>query len=406
MKLVKRFRAVAKKMVPFSLRESLRYRKGARQFRCIAATRRPVADLPWGVNVYGNVGGAFGLSESCRGVAAGLQAAGIPVAVHDSSLPTEGEAASPYRVNLIHANPNHLPALRKNIAEPLWKRRYNIGYWMWEQERLPKQWLRFLPLFDELWTMSEFVADAIRKDCDLPVTVIPHAVDPKLDPSCGRAFFGLPEGLFLVLIAFDYFSAIERKNPEGAIDAFCRAFPPEERGVGLVIKARNLPPREQARLRALLGGRKNVFFLTEDYEKTAVNSLLRAVDVYVSLHRAEGFGLILAEAMKLGTPVVATDWSANTEFMDDSSACMVPARLVTLQKNYYPFLKGSRWAEPDTAAAAGFLRRLKDDAAYRGAIAAGGAEHIGRILNREAVCAALTRRMEQIASLSDERKNG
>ena len=239
----------------------------------------------------------------------------------------------------------------------------------------------------------------MQRDCSLPVTVVPPVVEPETDPACGRAFFGLPEGEFLVLVAFDYFSCMERKNPEGAIDAFCRAFPPEEQDVGLVVKARNLPPREQARLRSFLGGRKNVFFLTKDYGKTAVNSLVAACDVCLSLHRAEGFGLFPAEAMKLGVPVVATDWSANTEFMDASCACMVPAQLVALQKNHYPFRKGSRWAEPDTAAAAGFLRRLKDDAAYRGSIAAGGTERIGSLFGRVAGRAVLAARMNEIAAL-------
>ena len=92
-----------------------------------------------------------------------------------------------------------------------------------------------------------------------------------------------------------------------------------------------------------------------------VNSLIRCVDVLVSLHRSEGFGLVLAEAMLLGTPVIATNWSSNTEFMDSGSSCMVKYSLIASKKKEGLYKKGCIWAEPDIKDAAAYMIRLKHD---------------------------------------------
>ena len=157
-----------------------------------------------------------------------------------------------------------------------------------------------------------------------------------------------------------------RKNPLGAIEAFKQAFDRENKQVGLVIKMNRSEQSEKdiENIRTKLDGYDNIYFICETLPKTAVNSLTACVDVFVSLHRAEGFGLVMAEAMLLGTPVIATNWSANTEFMNRESACMVDYKKTAIEQDIPPFKKGYHWAEADVAQAAAYMKRLCEDSAF------------------------------------------
>ena len=390
------YKKLVKHLVPLPVWERVKSWAVKKRICGIAQHKEIDAGLPWGVNLFGDVGGASGLSEASRGVAAGLQGAGAPVGVYDISA--DGaviDKAAPYQINLIHTNPNQLQGLLYRLPKEQWPGRWNIGFWVWEQEKLPEEWERFLPLFDEIWTPSQFSAAAIRRSGAERVYVMPHVVEPECDPNWDRKRWGLPEDLFLVLIAFDCDSVIERKNPEGAIRAFCEAFRLGE-PVGLIIKVRNLTEDAERKLRTLLAGRDHVYLLQEDYPKAAVNSLIRMSDVYLSLDRAEGFGLILAEAMYLGTPVVATDWSGNVDFMDESTACMVKAELISLEKDVLPFRRGSRWAQPDEHQAARYLRELYEKPELRRQIAQRARASVERKLSVQAVSEMIKKRMEQL----------
>ena len=118
--------------------------------------------------------------------------------------------------------------------------------------------------------------------------------------------------------------------------------------------------------------------------KTEVNSLLKDVDVYVSLHRSEGFGLVMAEAMYLGTPVIATAWSGNTEFMNDHTACMVGYDMIELDKDYDVFKKGNVWADAHIDEAADYMVRLYEDKEYYNTKVVNGQayarEHLGVVI--------------------------
>lgn len=393
---VLRYKKLLKRVIPQKTRIRIKTWVGRKLTTKIAAQRDFNGEYLWGINLYGDISAASGLAEAARSTRQGAEQAGIALCIKDLAEESGLRSAAPYRINLIHTNPNLMSELLFEIPQEQWMGRYNIGFWLWEQEELPQEWSGFFPLFDEVWTSSEFCASAIRKSSQLPVTVIPHIVEPVCDTTCDRTSLGLPEDVFLFLAMFDNNSVSERKNPWGVIKAFRQAFEGKDEKAGLVIKARNLDDRTREELREQLKGCPYVWLLEGDYSKETVNSLIRMADVYVSLHRAEGFGLVLAEAMYLGTPVIATNWSANTEFMNEETACMVEARLVPLEKDILPYRKGSRWADPDLGQAAEYMRRLYQDEPYRTALAERAKVHIRQLLSTKRVDELIVGRLAEI----------
>ncbi len=213
-------------------------------------------------------------------------------------------------------------------------------------------------LVDEIWTASRHSAEAIRRKVAKPVHVVPPAVDPPAPAPlpAGPAAAGGEGPLFLT--CFDFDSVIERKNPEGAMAAFRLAFPAG--GARLLVKSVNghLHPERLAALAAAAADRPDIHVVDRYLERAEQAALIAACDVFVSLHRAEGFGLMLAEAMWFGRPVVATGYSGNLEFMDEETARLIPWRPAEISTGAGPY-SGS-WAEPDLEAAAGALRDLAD----------------------------------------------
>lgn len=331
---------------------------------------------PFGINLIGHARGDYGLGESCRLVAGALKELDVPLSVFNVSLNSTSKESNmelagleggdlPYRINLIHVNPNKLSGTVWVIPPAKLRGHYNIAYWLWELPEFPEEWLYTLKLFDEIWTPAQFITDTLKKYTEKPVYTMPYGLrTPKTDKTVGREYFGLPKDKFLFMVSYDGNSVSARKNPEGSIRAYVKAFSPDESGVGLVVKATHESSEGLERMRELLKDYPNIYVLTESYSREVFNSLIACVDAYVSLHRAEGFGLVMAESMLLGTPTIATNWSANTEFMDSDVACMVDAEIVELEKDYPPYHKGNHWARPDEDEAAGYMRRLFDDREY------------------------------------------
>lgn len=345
---------------------------------------------PAGVNLIGNIKAPTGLGQSMRLVGQILQAGGVPFAVQPWVVPSDA-ATEPdpfasletdkdrYGVNLIHVNPSEFPLPFLDLGTERFSGHYNIAYWLWELQEFPQEWKACIRLADEIWTPSGFITDTIRKVTDKPVLTVPYPVQTAADPAWDRKRFGLPEDRFLFLVMYDGGSGAARKNPAAAIEAYRKAFAGREdeapepdgrerdrkvKGSGLVLKVHEETPQQAAERERLCEGLEHVYVIGGNLPKPQVDALTRACDAFVSLHRAEGFGLVMAEAMELGTPVVATDWSANTEFMDESCACMVPCALEEIAHQTGAFRKGMHWAAPDTQAAAGFMRRLYTDTEF------------------------------------------
>lgn len=263
---------------------------------------------------------------------------------------------------IVHLNPPSFQAALLRLLRRHRVERKLIAFWAWELSKAPSGWREAFRLVHEIWVPSGFVAGAMtRAGCACPIRVVPHPVRIPPDPpaTSGAA------SRFTVLTVFAYDSGFERKNPLGAIQAFRQAFA-DDGTATLLVKTRGRSPsgRAEQRLRAAVTGAANIQILDGDLATPAYQRLIDSVDVLLSLHRAEGFGIPLAEAMLHGKPVVATGWSGNLEFMSEDSACLLPARLVPMvdeEADAYQEL-AELWAEPDIATAAAWLRQLRDPA--------------------------------------------
>ena len=215
-------------------------------------------------------------------------------------------------------------------------------------------------LVNEVWVGSRFTQNAFSAKSPVPVVYIPPPIVSRRSAGFSRSYFNLPAGRFLFLMMCDANSFLERKNPLGVVRAFKQAFASEDASVALVLKVtglENLRPELQE-IREEISGYQNIYVLNRTMAREEIDSLLACVDCLVSLHRSEGFGLIPAEAMSLGKPVILTNWSGNTDYMTADNCIGIDYKLVRLDKDYGPYKAGQYWAEPDVEQAASWMKRL------------------------------------------------
>lgn len=324
-----------------------------------------------GINLIASIKADSGLGQSARLLANLLKESKYPFKIKniriskniqetDMTFDEFIEDSLKYNINILHINPQDFAESFLELEKDTYNYRYNIAFWLWETEDFPAEWEGCFNLVDEIWTPSEFVSKSIRKKTEKPVVTIPYAVSAERENVFDRNYFKLPKDTFVFLTLFDSNSIAERKNPYGVLKAFKNAFETNV-NVLLVIKINNVSKEDIQKIDAYMGENKNYRVITTKMTKKEVNSLIACSDVLVSLHRAEGYGLVMAEAMILGTPCIATNWSANTEFMTEKEACMVAYKLVDLDKAVGPYKKGTRWAEPDINDAAEYMKKLYYD---------------------------------------------
>ncbi|MBQ8814205.1 MAG: glycosyltransferase family 4 protein [Lachnospiraceae bacterium] len=363
--------------------------------------------LPEGVNLIASITGDSGLGQSSRLIANVLEHSDIPHVIYnyvysyslkmeDTTYADRISTELPYDINLVHINPRELGPALFRLPKSIWSSQYNIAFWLWELEDFPEEWAVYTDLFDEIWTPAEFVSNAVRTAAKCPVHTLPYHVTAPTEDQYDRAWFGLPEDKFLFAFMYDANSVADRKNPMAVVKAFMKAFSPEDTGVGLVIKANNGKTEDIEKLRQQMKGYENLYFVTDNLKKTAVNSLLKCVDVFVSLHRAEGFGLGMAESMMVGTPSIATNWSANTEFMNSEVGCMVDYKLIRLERDIEPYHKGSRWADADVDQAAEYMKKLYGEPEYYRGLSEKGYAYINKKLGLEESVARLEAQVKRI----------
>ena len=330
------------------------------------------------IRFYGHLRAGFGLAGGARATARCLEAAGCQLSYVDLALashaavqaiPRDQGTGAP-QVDLVHTNPNILasnPELleRQPLAAPI-----RIGYWAWELEQFPLGWERFFAGYQEIWCPSSFTAQALAQRSPVPVIALPHLPDwPSLQTRTqarSRQRQQRQGEPFTFLTLFDFWSTPERKNPAAVIQAFQRAFPIQSSShpaVQLLIKASSAEqfPEQAAALKALAKGDPRIRWVEALLPQSQLDALYDQADAVVSLHRAEGFGLTLAEAMAQAIPVIATGYSGNLDFMPPGSAELIPWTPCRIQRTSGDYRAGAVWADPDLEAAAAAMRRLATD---------------------------------------------
>lgn len=351
----------------------------------------------------------MGLGQAGRGIASALEAVKLPFNVVNFEIDNfagcadtswiHKETHSPdYDVTILVINPDNIGSAKLWLPKGVFSNRYVIGYWFWELQQIPDSWVRAFSLVDEVWAASRFIEEALKARSPVPVIRIPPVVQPHDNVTLPRHILNLPEERFLFLSMCDASSVMERKNPRAVIRAFQKAFDRNDSRVGLVLKIRELHPfrRDLSAIRKQIEGWSNIYLLEQTLSRQEIDSLLSVTDCFVSLHRSEGFGLVPAEAMSLGKPVIMTRWSGNTDYMTADNSIGIDYQLVKLQRNFGPYKAGQVWAEPDTDQAADWMKKLAGDRNLADTIGQRGRQTIQHDLSPYVVGDLIQRRLAEI----------
>jgi len=361
---------------------------------------KPDPALPDGAVLLGYPEAELGLGQALRGLARGLLDSGVPLRVanfsahivahqqRDRSLSHLIDNRATAKAQVFCINADQLPLGLAEIGAQRVAQAYNIAYPFWELARLPAVWVPNFAAIDEVWAPSRFIQETLAQSLAQPV--IHMGVGVQLPRACAmqRRDFGIAENRFAFLFFFDYTSYASRKNPEAVMAAFRQAFPPGDPApVTLVLKAmgRDLEHGRRARIAELAAADPRICLIDRALTPEEQAALLGAVDALVSLHRSEGFGLGMAEALLLGKPVVATAYGGCMDFLTADNACLVDYRLIPVAPGQYPHGEGQLWADPDLDQAAHYLRRLVAEPAWGRALARRGQHEVATLHSPAAV---------------------
>src|SRR4051812_22715521 len=334
----------------------------------------PQALTTLGVNVAGFLRAGLGLGQAARLYVAALGEAGVPVRTMtvDPRMPDVPGAVAktadwadlttddylPF--TLVWVNAPELPGFYAEVGRAFFEDRYTIGVWAWETDVVPASWDRAFALVDEIWVYSSYVVELLSHAAPVPVVRMPLPIVPP--PAAGAQLtIDVPDA-FTFLFIFDFFSTLQRKNPLGLVEAFKRAFEPGE-GPHLLLKSFNgdYKPDRLAQLRRAAEGREDIHIIDRFVSEAERGALMARCDAYASLHRAEGFGLTLGEAMALGKPVIGTGFSSNLDFMTPANSYLVDYEMTEVGPEGENYPAEGRWAEPDLDHAAVLMREGWED---------------------------------------------
>ena len=352
----------------------------------------------------------IGLGESLRGLVRAVAATGLPFALYPFRLGVETRLIGGFmedrydlkhrhRINVIEMSGDQVPGMFREIGR--WKtgHSYNILRTYWELPEAPAEWAPMLKGVHEIWAPNEFVGNAFRKIFDGPITMVPPCVEIETENEFDRAQLGIDQDMFYFMFSFDYFSHPARKNPLGVVRAFQAAFPNPAERVGLVIKSTGAIHQHLEIKSVILEAARHdqrIKVIDRTFSRDEMLSLIRQSDCYVSLHRAEGFGLGMAEAMAFGKPVIGTDYSGSAEFLSDRTGFPVPFAMRPVQPGEYIFSDGQSWAEPDNAAASEAMQRVFHDRLEGQRRAAAGKAFVETYYGRENVGRIAVERLQNI----------
>lgn len=329
-----------------------------------------------GLNVLGYLSAETGVGEVPRGIIRALSAQNYPLAIThlDNTDGARREDRSvldlpqgvPYAINLFAINADGWNHLRPALSPEITQGKINIACWFWEISRFPEHLLCAFEGLDEVWVASSFTHATLSEVSPVPVVKIGAPIVLRDPAPLTRRDLGLPEDRAIFLYAFDMLSVPERKNPLAVVEAYRLAFDPHFSDTHLVLKANHLHrfPEWRARLQQAVASVHGTL-IEDTLDRSHVNALFQQADVYVSLHRSEGFGLTIAEAMRMGKPVIATDYGGPHDFLTQYNSYPVRYSLVELDQDHGPYKAGNVWADPDIEHAATLMLQVLNDSRER-----------------------------------------
>lgn len=364
-----------------------------------------VEELAFGVNVAGYLRSELGIGEVARQLIGALDAADIPAMPvglhapgsrqgHDYSA--QDHRRPPFDVNVVCVNADGLPAFAREAGPAFFAGRHTIGVWWWETSVFPERYMDAFDHVDEVWVGSRFIADALAQVAPVPVVRVPVAVDFVDVAPLERGELDLPDG-FMFLFSYDYNSVLARKNPLGLIESYKTAFGLDD-GAILVLKSINghIHRGAHREVREAAAGRDDIILMDGYLDADVKDRLMASCDCYVSLHRSEGFGLTMAEAMFHRRPVIATGYSGNLDFMTPDNAYLVDFELGPTGEGADPYPPDGTWAHPDLRHAARLMRAVRDEPQEAARRAERGAQTIRRDHSPSAVGAVLEQRLQRV----------
>ncbi len=361
-----------------------------------------------GVNVAGYFSAELGVGQAGRAVVNALEASSVPITTtflkrtenrqEHAFASRGGNWNSKYAVNIVCANADQTEIIFRDLGVEKVTCGYSIGLWFWEVEQFSDQWPDAFKLVDEIWAASDHAARAIADISPKPVTRVRLPITVETRDFLARGELGIEDG-FTFLFIFDYLSVVERKNPFGLIRAYTEAFS-EKEGPKLLIKTINGDKDVEGmeRLQNMVAERSDIEILDGYKSQQELDSLIATCDCYVSLHRAEGLGLTMGEAMYLGKPVIATGYSGNMEFMNNENSYLVDYDMVPIGDGSEPYPSEGKWAEPDIKHAVELMRDVFNNpkkAKTKGMVAA---EQIRKLHSPEVAGQIMLKRLQTIAS--------
>ena len=284
----------------------------------------------------------------------------------------------------IHAyNPDvFLAAVRRCGTGFLTAARVNVALPIWETEALPPLWADILSLYDIICTPSQFSARAIERATNRPVHIVPICLPEKPARRRERS-----DTHFDFLCMFDHMSDVDRKNPHGAIVAFrnaCRRLPPGS-SARLRIKCHaGTPAAVLDSLRAAAGDAP-IEIIAQTLDEAGMDALWQGCDCLLSLHRSEGFGLPVAEALSRAIPVIATRQGGILDFADDAGCFLASGPAATAGPKSAAYPEWTGWIEPDLAMATNHIVDVVRDYSQALNRSAVGQESIRRLLSPQQV---------------------
>ncbi len=371
-----------------------------------------------GINVFGFINGEFGIAEATRLNCKAIQTVGLPISLINYNVKTnhnnndltftEFSDHAPHPINLIQISPSEVPNFFDYFDHSFFKDKYNILYMAWESETIPEDYVMNMNLFDEIWTPSTYCKECIAKYVGLPIQVTPHPIDIDLQQTDDEdALNFYDKNYFNFLFIFDYNSSIDRKNVINLIKVFKKVFDNSDNNAFLTIKTSRSAkfPSEKEQILQEIGDSKKIKIVEKIFDKNALNYIISNCDSYISLHRSEGFGLTMAEAMYFKKPVIATGYSGNLEFMNEENSFLVSAEVISSDSNVINYIANTVWSEPSLQEASEWLKIVYEGGDLVRQKSEKGMQTVMNDLSLKRVGELIKKRCEQLFSEDKIRQN-